>query len=134
MIKHGIGSLGGFGDKLGGMGGFLGSLGGFGEKLGGLHDKMQDAAKNIPIPGLEDKLKEYTEDKLGSCKIRLKKLKDKTNDKWFKLKGTESGKIHVNATFFNRTTEPISEEPKFTVFQFYLKEIEGQYNGVFYGY
>ena len=52
----------GLGDKIknlggsSGVGGFLGSLGGFGDKLGGLNEKIQEATKNVPIPGLEDKM------------------------------------------------------------------------------
>ena len=70
-------------------------------------------------------MKEYTEEKMGSCRIRLNKLKQKETDRWWKLKGIESGKIHINAVFYERTDEPIQDQPFFTVFQFYLKEVEG---------
>ena len=112
---------------MGGFGGFLGSLGGFGEKLGGLNDKLHEAAKNVPIPGLEDKIKEYTEQKIGTCRIRLNKLKNKSTDKWWNLKGTESGKSHLNVTFMDPVEETNTDEPASTVFQFYLKELEGEY-------
>ena len=51
-------------------------------------------------------LQEYTEDKMGSCRVRLNKLKKKETDKWWKLKNTDSGKIHLNLNFLEPVEEP----------------------------
>ena len=109
-----------------GFGGLLGSLGGLGDKLGGLNEQLYNATKNLPIPGLEEKISEYSEEKMGSCRVRLANQKRKISDKWWKLKGTESGKIHLNLEFFTPTSEPKLETPHFTVLQFYLKDIYGK--------
>ena len=43
---------------------------------------------------------------MGSCRVRLNKLNKKETDKWWKLKNTESGKIHLNLNFLEPVEEP----------------------------
>merc|ERR1711935_680973 len=129
-----LGSFGGGGGAASGgsgsaFGGFMGTLGGFSDKLGGLNEKLHEAKESLPLAGLEEHFEHYTEDELGQVKLAFSKTcaKEKHIDEWFKLKGVDSGKLHLGLHRLDKigADDLVPDEPHLVVLQFYLREVEG---------